>query len=100
MPNFRNDDPITDGQIIALTRLLSTFESDKKARLYMVSHLVGRNVPTFKHLTIGDWRAIRDDAYPFWRQDDWKTIGENFARNARFLSNRYREDVTGQLRLF
>lgn len=102
MSNFHNDDPITPGQRVALQKLIDRFNTDRddKARLYVVTQLVGHDVKSIAQLTIGDWRAIRDDAYPFWHAGDWDTISQSFAQNAAFLFNRYREQITGQLRLF
>lgn len=91
---------ITPNRVYALNRLLEALTGkDRSVRLYVVSELVGREVISTSDLTNGDWCAIRDAAYPNWRGEDW-TIGQEFSRQVAALTEQYREQVLGQMRLF
>lgn len=92
-----NPEPITGGQQVALRRLIDA-EHDTK-RLWIISQLVGRAIPSFDDLTLQDWRSIRNRAYPDWKRDDW-TVGETFQMELAHLRSRYAEEVSGQMRLF
>jgi hypothetical protein len=91
--------PINDGQRFALNKLVNQFADCREARLYVLSALTGRPLASSSAVTVGEWRRIRDEAYPNWPDDDW-TVAEAFAAKVFALVNRYREEVCGQLRLF
>lgn len=100
---FSDDDPISGGQKIALARLLKPYADKRPMRLYITSQLIGREITSSNELTLGEWRKIRDSAYPHWRDNidnpDW-TVGREFKAKVAGLAEKYLEDVLGQKRLF
>jgi hypothetical protein len=93
-----NTHRIKDGQLVAVRRLVGDVVKDKPGQLYVVSQLVGRNLRTLADLTAAEWRMIRNDAYPNWKDDDW-TVSAAFKAKLTGLRNDYLESM-GQMRMF
>jgi hypothetical protein len=92
-------DPITPGQRLALNRLIGQFADSRDMRLWLIGQLLQCEVESTARLAVGQWRSIRDRAYPRWSDDDW-TVGDEFTQTAYGLARQYRRDVLGQLELF
>lgn len=89
--------PITDGQRLALILLSKKCGArSRDERLFLVSHLLGREVDTFNSLSLNDWQRIRNGAYPRWWDNDWK-ISDAFKQQVAGILQVYREQVLGQL---
>ncbi len=93
---------ISDGQITAINILLGRWTKKKKCLLFVVHKLAKLQTPLklLADLTEDEWRDIRDQAYPDWKKNDWKTIDDEFIHQVRDLVQRYNETVLGQLRMF
>jgi len=100
---YSNDSPITSGQKIALRKLIMPQANGRDALLFVISALIGREINSTNELTVGDWRKIRNSAYPYWQDDndepDW-TVGHEFKATVAGWCELYREQVIGQQRLF
>lgn len=91
--------PIRDGQVVALKRLLEDYGYTEESRLWIAGELVGHPVTRIEDLTLNEWRAIRDEAYPNWSKDDWK-VSAKFCLRLAGLRNDWREKHDGQMKLF
>ena len=96
---MRDDELITDGQRMALNRLVGN-NLPRAKRLWIISHMIGRSVSTSKALTVGEWRTIRNFAHPNWREGDWDTLSAKFRTDLADWNQIYDEQVLGQQRLF
>ena len=92
--------PIRPGQKLALIKLSQKCGArSRDERLFLVSRLLNTQVGTFNILTLGEWRYIRDLAYPHWPDDNWE-VGEPFKQRAGSILREFREQVLGQMSLF
>ena len=89
---------IKDGQLLSLRRLVSGVTQDKPGQLFIVRKLIDREVQSLAQLTQTEWRSIRNEAFPNWRDDNW-TPDPMFIIKLHGLRGQYLESI-GQLRLF
>ena len=92
-------DTITPGQIRSLTTFLKVICDDRACHIYILSAILDRPIVSLGELTAGEWRKLRDLAYPRWRDEDWSP-GSSFVSRCAELRNKYMEEVIGQKRLF
>lgn len=92
-------EPLSDGQCVALRNLLDETAGSRDSHLFVLSDLLGRRVEHVEDLEVADWRRIRNEAFPFWMEQNW-TIGQDFRRRAKLIVHRYQEEVLGQRDLF
>lgn len=97
-------DHIKPGQIMSLKSALREVAGMvDEAHVYIVNRLAIRAfIPVIKaldELTIGEWHYLRDMLYPNWKQEDWTLDPAQKRRIAELLAD-FREQVTGQMRLF
>lgn len=95
---MKDSEPITEGQMTSLRGLIDA--KDEAQRLWIISQMVEREIKALDRMTVGEWRILRDYAYPNWRDQDWKTINPEFTRDLAGWRQQYYETVTGQQRLF
>ena len=94
------DNAIEAGQAIAVMRLLAPFTNkDRGCGVYIISRLIGREVQSVYGMNSQEWRKFRNEAYPYWRSDNWEVAVEFKAKIAE-LVGQYHETVLGQKRLF
>jgi len=90
---------IRDGQKLALIKLSQKFVKGRKARLFLISDLIGREIKSTSELSVNEWRKVRDAAYPDWPNDNWE-VAENFKHKCRAIAQRYEKEVIGQQVMF
>lgn len=90
---------IKDGQLLVIRRLIGEVIQEKAGQLYIAERLIGRKVLTLAALTQDDWRRIRDEAYPRWKDDEWECSAA-FTNKLCRLRNEYLEKALGQRRMF
>ena len=96
---------ITDGQIISIETAYRDVDKNipSEAIWFITCQLLQdyylEDVNTIRALTRGHWETLRDKLYPNWRNEDW-TVGEESRREIADAYEQYRENVTGQMRLF
>lgn len=93
------EQPIKDGQKLALIKLCQRFTKSRHCRLWILSKLLNKQVVSTGELFLSDWRQIRNEAYPNWHNDDW-TISDEFISKGRKLQREYESEVLGQKDLF
>ena len=93
-----NSDMISGGQRFSLNKLLSGYAKARADRLYLLSTIIGRAVGSSSHVTLAEWRKLRDEAWPEWTNNNW-TPGEAFDKKARAIMREYEVDVLGQREL-
>jgi hypothetical protein len=91
-----DSDPIRSGQKLALLKLIEA--DSKQERLFIISGLLKREVSDLSTLTIGDWREIRNQAYPNWSDNIWD-VSKEFRALCGEFARLYKETELGQLRL-
>ena len=89
----------TDGQIFAATKLIGSLTKTKAERLYVASELIGRQIGSFRELTIDEWKMIRNSAYANWMDNIWE-VGDEFRSKVNSLCHKYEVEVVGQTLLF
>lgn len=93
---------IKPGQVQSLKTALRECLPDKmdtpRIRLFIVEQLIGREIEDLHELTEDEWRTLRREAYPHFREDDWMVGGDWCIRIAD-LFEEYLESI-GQQRLF
>jgi hypothetical protein len=90
---------ITDGQKLALVRLVGNVTDIAAARYYILSKMVDRNIEHTSELTLEEWRLIRNEAYPNWYNDDW-SISDKFLSKLQVFYDIYETEIMGQKKLF
>lgn len=91
---------IKPGQKLVLIKLCQRIiGDDREARLYLISHLLDKEVESFNNLTVSDWQRIRDKAFPNWPDNDW-TISKEFDAEALQIARQYQIEILGQLLMF
>lgn len=90
---------ITDGQKLALVKLCGKVTSKSIGRHYILSKLTGRKIEHTSDLQLNEWRKIRDEAYPNWRNDDWY-VSDKFISKLHILYDEFETEVVGQGKLF
>lgn len=91
---------IAHGQLINLRILLKRVDANtEEQQLFVMSRYIGRELDSLTDLTYGDWQALRDNAYPNWKDWDW-TPDLQFINKLRVFMDEYRETVLGQKRMF
>lgn len=98
--NERTSDPITDGQIMSLK---SAFREVKgmtdKAHVYIANGFLDRDVKRLEDIQRHEWYFLRGKFYPNFRNEDW-TLDSEVKKTIADLLSEYRENITGQLRMF
>ena len=86
---------ITDGQKFALVKLCSQFTKLRQGRLYLLTELIGRQIVSTSDVLIGEWRKIRDEAYPNWSDDNWSVCDE-FTSKCQTIISDFEKEILGQ----
>lgn len=90
---------INPGQKFSLFRLCQRFAGTEEKRLFLLSHILNREVKSIGNVFLDEWRAIRDSAFPGWSDNNWE-VSREFIYSAKDLVRQYEEEVLGQGVLF
>ena len=90
---------ITCGQRFVLISLCNSFIKGDPGSLYLLSHLLDKDIKSIDQITPTDWKYIRDFAYPDWKNNNWE-IGKEFSMRCSEIKENYESEIMRQLKLF